>query len=343
MFTDVFAVAHIIPSGIGACLGEKTRDAVPATNLMATVCDFVLAHPNVFDGIVPEYVSPNVLCIDGYTLDRFFFREIALRYSGSNRIGVILDSGAKDESIRLALDTLDFMKNVNGVDIVGWAITEKPVGGRSVKDRSGVFKGIIEDPRIFLRPAKKLIKNGADAIAVSTFIDAPKKDLELYFHGKGQNPYTCTEILISHTISGVLGIPCAHSPLISKEEIVKSVSGYEDDKNINLSPVGSIIHGLHNSPLPVPIKKSETGDLVLENLNAVVLPASCMGGIPALAAQKHRIPIIAVDNKTSLDVTPERIGFKNTISVSNYLEAAGVIASMSGGIDHRVIKRRGDE
>ncbi len=341
-----FIVAQIIPTGLGASIGGYVGDATPATNLIATVADKVISHPNVVNGVELDVAKENVLYVDGFNLDRLFLGDIALREVRANKIGVVLDSGYKErESIDIALNTIDAIKTVKGVNIIGYTFTEKPVGGRAVKNKSGTFVGEIEDQNIFLKAAGKLIKKGANAIAISTVIKISYKDLEKYFKGKGPNPYGGTEAIISYTISMKFGIPSAHAPLLTLKEIKHEMfSGVIDPRAgaeaISPAYLGCVLQGLHKAPQPVPIEKSKESDIRLEDISAVILPASCLGGIPALCAEKNNIPIIAVEeNKTVLNVTKEKLKLKNVIKAKNYLEVAGILACMKEGIDYKMVER----
>ncbi len=40
-----------------------------------------------------------------------------------------------------------------------------------------------------------------------------------------------------------------------------------------------------------------------------------------------------------MKATPKKLNFKNVIIVDNYIEAAGIIASMKEGIDYRMTRR----
>jgi hypothetical protein len=80
--------------------------------------------------------------------------------------------------------------------------------------------------------------------------------------------------------------------------------------------------------------------LTVNNVGAVVLPASCLGGIPALAAQFSDIPLIAVtENRTILDVTNAKMQMANVIPVASYLEAAGVVLALRNGISLESLRR----
>ena len=78
----------------------------------------------------------------------------------------------------------------------------------------------------------------------------------------------------------------------------------------------------------------------LNAVGAIVVPASCLGGIPALAAEFNDIPLIAVEeNQTLLAVTNDKMQMRNVISVRSYLEAAGVILALRQGISLESLRR----
>ena len=68
-------------------------------------------------------------------------------------------------------------------------------------------------------------------------------------------------------------------------------------------------------------------------------PADSLGGIPAIYAHKHGIPIVAVrENRTILSVSGQKLGF-NVIEVDNYVEAAGVLLAVKNGIHLESVRR----
>src|SRR5262249_5582204 len=80
--------------------------------------------------------------------------------------------------------------------------------------------------------------------------------------------------------------------------------------------------------------------LSLNNLLAVVTPASCLGGVPVLYAWKNDIPVIAVKgNTTVLNVTKQTLGVGNLIEVDTYLEAAGAVMALKKGISLESLTR----
>ncbi len=300
-----FIAIQIVPTGVGAAIGGFVGDATPATNVIASIADTIITHPNVVNGVTMELARKNSLYVEGYTLDRFFKNEIVLREVRSNKLGVIIDKGYENKkSFDLLINTIDAIRTVKGVNVIDYIETKKPVGGKAVKTKTNSFVGKIKDARVFLNPARKLLKAGANAIAVSTRIKVKPKDFNLYIKGKGACPYGGAEAIISHTISKVFNIPSAHAPMLSLKEIkMEMFSGIADARAgaeaMGPAYLGCVLQGLHNAPQPISIKKKKASDISLKDVAVVILPYSCMGGIPGLSAQKNKIPIIAVkENKT---------------------------------------------
>lgn len=105
-----FAVANIVPTGVKADVGGWIGDATPVTNVMAQISDWVITHPNVLNAAFLNYGKDNVLYTEGYQLDQFFCKRIALRElltsSCHNRIGAKSLRGHRSS---------DFPYNITGI------------------------------------------------------------------------------------------------------------------------------------------------------------------------------------------------------------------------------------
>ena len=338
-------IIQIVPTGVGAAIGGYVGDATPSTNLLGSTVDNIIVHPNVVNGVLLNCADHNAIYVEGYMLDKFLQGEIGLRPVRSNKVGVILDIGAKDkESIDLAIDTIEAIRTNKGVNIIGYEFTKKAVGAKAVKTKAGAFVGEIKDTSVFLKIAKDLIKKGATAIAIGTMIQIQKKDLDIYFKGKGPNPYGGTEALISRTISKQFNIPAAHAPLLRLKEMEEMLYKSRVDPRVAAEAVtqaylGCILQGLHKAAQPIPINKARETDILLNDVLAIVVPSTCMGGVPALAAAKFGIPLIGVkENKTILNVTADKLNI-NSITAANYLEATGIALALREGICLESIRR----
>lgn len=344
-----FVVVNVVPTGIRATIGGYIADATPATNLMASIADKVITHPNVVNGSFLNYAKDNVLYVEGFLLDKFLQNKTALAEVYQNKIGVVIDRGAidtknpllfeHDRGLQLIINTINALRAIVGIDVIGYRITDEPVGGEAVRMPSGAYCGKVNNIDAVLNASRELIKRGATAIAVVTHIKIDENELDKYLSGEIPNPYGGTEALISHSISAEFDIPAAHAPILSKAETdYYNSCGIVDPRAASefVSPayLGCILKGLHQAPQPA------ANGITLSDVKAIVVPYDCCGGVPALMAKYYDIPLIAVsENRTILNVSPQKMEIKNVIVVNNYIEAAGVLSALKAGISINSLRR----
>lgn len=339
-----FVVVNVVPTGVRAEIGGYIADATPITNVLAQIADKVIVNPNVVNGSFINYARDNVLYVEGYHLDNFLQNKITLSEVVQNKIGVIIDRGAIEadpHSIDMAINTIESLRVIAGINVIGFKITDEPIGGHAIKMPSGAFSGEVKNTDTLYKAAKELIKAGATAIAIASYIkiDDAEKDLEEYFKGNLANPFGGTEALISHTISKLFNIPCAHAPILPKwekeyYERVGIVDPRASSEVVSTGYLGCILKGLHKSP-----QVNSMDGIKLADVKVIIVPYTCCGGIPALMAQKFKIPLIAVkENRTVLDVRPKDMDI-DAIVVDNYLEAIGIVAAMKAGITVESLRR----
>ncbi|MGB7414621.1 MAG: DUF3326 domain-containing protein, partial [Thermosynechococcaceae cyanobacterium] len=93
----------------------------------------------------------------------------------------------------------------------------------------------------------------------------------------------------------------------------------------------SVLVGLSRAPQFVQQRRTST-DLWADELDAIVVPETACGGSAVLSLSQTSTRIIAVDNPTALQVTPEALGIE-AIKVRSYLEAIGVLAAQRAGLE----------
>ena len=152
--------------------------------------------------------------------------------------------------------------------------------------------------------------------------------------------------MMSRFVSASFLIPSAHAPILNYAVRSKTIFSDYDPRAageiISQTGLPCILLGLSSAPQLRHVQKSlpQKNLLTASDIAAVIAPATAMGGIPMLAAEKRGIPIISVaENRTVLNVTGEKLGLKNEIKASNYLEAAGIIAALKAGIDVKSLRR----
>ena len=339
------AVLNVIPTGIGCSIGGYAGDASPVTNLLASTADYLLTHPNSlnasnFIGLAAE----NIVYTDGYCIDLFCKGLVDLRLPYSNRVGLIIEK-ADSRKLETIFNIVNTVRAVHGVSITDYLVTDQPIGGRCVENGSGAFVGTVDNLGVLLRSAEKLISNGVDAIAVTSDIqDLPLENYARHFQGEYPNPVGGVEAVISYSISKQFRIPSAHAPLLNLKQLDMStdvVDARGAGEMSSASGLACILIGLRKAPQIDPRSNSRTTDIInVHNLLAVVGPATALGGIPMICAQKHGIPLIAVrGNETVFDVTAKKLRFENVIEVHNYAEAAGIVMALKKGISLEAISR----
>lgn len=342
-----FIAAMVIPTGVGASIGGFAGDATPYLNLLASVTDGLITHPNVANAAVFQKLPDNALYVEGYGLDQFMQGHWALQAVRNNRIGVVFDAGISNDMLTLHINTINAVRSVYGVDILGYVLTEHPVETGCEITASGCSSGYLRNSDVILSACRQLQVQGATAIALCMLLpELEENEAECeasYRAGSGVDPIGGIEGILSHLVVSELGIPCAHAPVFPWEKAVPVTDEVLDPRAAAefIAPtfLPCVLTGLHRAPHMHPIARAKPTDLTVDQLSALVVPANAMGGIPVLAALQQGIPIIAVeDNQTVLRMdadcfaalAPHRRSLIRR--VRSYEEAAGVLQAMRLGI-----------
>jgi len=330
-------VLSIIPTGVGCDIGGYAADAAPATTLLASCTDYLITNPNAVNASNFIAMEENVLYTEGFTIDLFCKGEVNLYKPYANKVGLIIEK-AKQQNLEIVYNIINTVRAVHGVDIKSVVITEDLIGGRCVRYKSGAYVGTLDDPSVLFKAAEYLIEQGVNAIGITSNIqDLPVDDYAKHYDGQHPNPMGGAEAIISHLISEKYRIPAAHAPMINIKELnlrSKIVDARGAGEYSSTSGLACILVGLNRAPQLSRNNRYRIKDVIgIDNLLAVVAPASTLGGIPMLYAQRYNIPIIAVrENKTILDVTRDKLDLKNVYEVHNYVEAAGMVQALRKGL-----------
>ncbi|MBQ7764954.1 DUF3326 domain-containing protein [bacterium] len=291
--------AFIIPTGIGASIGGFAGDASKWARKIAKKCKLIV-NPNVVNAACFSGITENMLYVEGYTLDEFFKGNCFLEEAKENKIGVVFDKSISSEVLNVHINTINAVKTVYDIDIVGYEITQEDVGVEFFIDESGISTGNVKNLLTIKDACNKLITKGAEAVAiVCRFPDEQGDD---YANGIGVDPVGGVEAIISHFISKELKIPCAHAPAFDDICITTNlVDSRCSAEYITPTFLPCILLGLSQAP-KISFKKG----INIKDLDFVVLPADALGGIPALEAKKNNIKIYAIEeNKTVLNINQE--------------------------------------
>ena len=297
--------ALIIPTGIGASIGGFAGDASKWARSVAKKCKLIV-NPNVVNAACFSGITDNMLYVEGYTLDRFFKGEIGLKEAENNKIGVVFDKAIPQNVLNVHINTINAVKTVYDIDIHKYAITEEEVGVEFFVDNSGISTGNVKNLETLKQAAKKLIKEGCNAIAIVCLF--PEEQGSDYANGIGVDPVGGVEAIISHYISKELEVPCAHAPAFSDIEISTDIVDSRcSAEYITPTFLPCILIGLSNAPLIT----SKNSGINIDDLDFLAVPYNSLGGIPVLEMNKLNKKIYAIgENKTVLDVSSVQLDVK---------------------------------
>ena len=328
-----FNVALLIPTGVGAAIGGYGGDGMTLLPLFASVCDMVITHPNVANAAMFQTLPENVLYVEGYAMDRFCAGDWALQPVRQNRVGVIWDSGIPEDMAMLHHNTIDAVRTVYGVDIIGLEATREPVSLQLALGPSGRSAGQVANPHVLCEAADKLIAQGATALAVCCLMPSELDDhTEDYSAGVGVDPIGGLEAMISHMLVARYKLPVAHAPVFTYEEAQpvrdRRVDAKAVSEFITATFLPCVLTGLRRAP-----QYGDSG-LSQKELSAVVVPADALGSVPVLSAVEAGIPVLAIhQNQTAMQATAESLGLEaGIIQCATYFEALGRLVALKAGI-----------
>tara|TARA_B100000161_G_scaffold169987_1_gene121807 strand:- start:319 stop:1374 length:1056 start_codon:yes stop_codon:yes gene_type:complete len=331
----------IVPTGIGCDIGGFAGDALPTAKLLASASGCLITHPNVMNGGTLSEKDKNIFYVEGYSLDRLAKGEIALKSVKKQKIGIIFDSGIENEILIRHLQVADACVSTLGINVNSYVLTKKPLGIVIDSDSSRMSGGIIKNPDALIDAGKCLIEKGITAIAiVAKFPDSDLEETNFYREGKGVDPISGVEAVISHLISKFLKVPCAHAPALNPIELNENVDPRAAAEEIGYTFLPSVLIGLSNAPDIVELPtKNELITLHPSQIESIVVPNGALGGEAVLACIEKGLNIISVKNPNTLNVTNELYKYPYLFEVNNYFEAAGIILAIKKGVNLSSIQR----
>ena len=321
-------VVLIVPTGLGCEIGGHAGDASPAAKLIAKCCDKFITHPNVVNASDINEMPDNALYVEGSILDRFLRGEIFLEEVYYNKILLVGNKPIANHtinSINAAISTVGAQIDYLGLDT--------PLKMTGFYTRRGKATGKIEG---WLELCEQVELLDYDALAITSFIEVPKKIKLKYLSGiGGVNPWGGVEAMASKLIASKLDKPVAHAPyahpstddLKDFDEVVDPRMSAEV---VSMSYLHCVLKGLHKAP-----RLNYQCGLSVKDVDFLISPIGCVGE-PHWACEEAGIPIIVVrENKCVLnDPIPP-----GGIVVDNYVEAAGVLMAYRAGIDWKTVRR----
>lgn len=343
-----FNAVFLVPTGIGAQIGGHAGDATPAARALASACDTLITHPNVVNASDLNEIPENALYVEGSTISRLMMGTVGLQPVRSNRVLFIMDAHEIELFANDTVNAVAAAQATYGLNCPKIIQLDPPLrmaaefmnSGRAAGKINGLERvlSVLEDNR-----------GNFDAVAIASVIDLDNKTHETYFRQGGEvnNPWGGVEAMLTHTLSMLLDLPTAHSPMLENNEVANFDLGIVEPRlaaeAVSLTFVQCMLKGLQRSPSIITDADAirETGILNAADISCLVIPDNCIG-IPTLAALEQGIPVIAVRENANLmqnDLRALPWATGQLHVVENYWEAAGVMAALKVGITPSSLRR----
>lgn len=302
--------AFIVPTGVGASIGGFAGDASNWARKFAKEMNLIV-NPNVVNAACFSGITENMLYTEGWALTQFFKGKINLKPVENNKIGIIFDKSIPQNILNIHINTLNAVKTVYGVDIIGYEITKQPCGVEFFMTDSGISSGELKKPQTLLDAAKVLLTKGATAIAVVTLFNDPDEN-DGYSEGKAVDIVGGIEAVISHYLSSELNIPVAHAPAFCDNEISENiVNAKASAEYITPTFLPCILLGLQHAPQLVLNKKE---GINIKDIDALIMPHNCLGSSIVFDSIKNNVNVYVIkENSTVLDVDKSKLNIQNGI------------------------------
>ena len=346
--TGSFNAILLVPTGIGAEIGGHAGDATPVAQLLASVCDTLVTHPNVVNASDINEIPGNGLYVEGSVICRLLMGTAGLQPVRSNRVLVLMNSHTDRLFHTMTVNSVNAARASYGLICPLVIELTPPLVMISEYTSSSRAAGRVEDLEHVLELLDRH-RGEYDAVAISSVITVPTSYHGDYFNSSGSmvNPWGGVESMLTHTISSIYDVPSAHSPMMESQEVLDADTGIVDPRMaaeaISTTFLQSILKGLQKSPRIVTDREAlrNPGVFTASAVSCLVIPDGCLG-LPTLAALEQGIPVIAVREnrnlmRNNLTQLPWQQGQLHI--VDNYWEAAGVMSALKAGIAPNSVRR----
>ncbi len=345
--TDSFNVALVIPTGVGVSVGGHAGDAGPVAKLLSSVADTLVTHPNAVNASDINEMPENALYVEGSVLSRLLLGTIGLQRVRNNRVLVVIDDHEDEIFTNAAINAVNGARATYGLSCSEIIKINPRVRLSASYSASGRAIGEVENLDFLIQVLKDR-RDQYDAVALSSVINVPADYHQKYFDEGGEmvNPWGGVEAMLTHSVSTLLDVQSAHSPMFETRDIANVDPGIVEPRlaaeAVSLTFLQCILKGLQRSPRIVsdqPLGQQALFDAT--NISCLVIPDGCLG-IPTLAALAQGIQVIAVRDdgnlmQNKLARLPWRPG--QFLVAENYWEAAGLVAAIRAGIDPSSVRR----
>ena len=308
----------VVPTGIGAKIGGFAGDAGVFARKIAKEFPLIV-NPNVVNAACFSAITDNMLYTEGFSLTEFFKGNISLKPSFNNKIGIIFDKSISKDVINIHINTLNAVKTVYGINVIGYEFTEKEAGVEFFNTENGISSGRISNPETMAEAGKRLIAKGAEALAVVCKFEEPEEDN--YAEGESVDVVGGAEALISHYLTRELGIPVVHAPAFEdysiKPQLVHPKAAAE---YITPTFLQCLLLELNNAPKIIKGKNDKF--ITINDVQTLIMPYNSLGSMIVKKAKECGIITLAVkENESVINADKKNLGLGDEIiELNNYDE-----------------------
>lgn len=307
-----------IPTGIGAKIGGFAGDAGAIARKFAKKYPLIV-NPNVVNAACFSAITDNMQYVEGYSLTEFFKGNISLKPSKNNKIGIIFDRAISQNVLNIHINTINAVKTVYGINVIGYEISRENADIEFFTTSNGISSGRVNNTETLSEAGRKLLKKGADVIAVVCKFEEAEEDG--YSDGESVDVVGGAEAIISHYLSKELGVPVVHAPAFEDYSIKPETVNYKAAAEyITPTFLPCLLLGLTNAPL---IEKGINEKYItINDVKSLIMPYNSLGASVVTNAIKQGIIVLAIkENSSVLNITKDNLLLKRgIIEVEDYQE-----------------------
>lgn len=338
-----FNAVMIVPTGIGAETGGDSGDGNAAARLIGHSVDTLITHPNVVNAADVNEMTANTIYVEGSVLNRLIMGTVGVSPTRGNRILLLVDTPERDYTKNHSINMASTARVTLGCDVDVIEITDPP-HYKFYYDEKGMAIGEIQNLEKLASVIEKY-RDSYDSFALHTIMEGDSLQLfDDYFGDKLLvNPWGGIESIITHTISNLLDVSCAHAPVFSHALISHEydvVNPKKAPETLSKTELFCVLKGMYKTPKIVDPNAGE-GVITNRNIHVLITPDRCIS-LPLIAALEQGIKVIAVDDATNImqnDLSLLPWAPHQFYRASNYFEAAGILTALKNGLSPNSIKR----
>ena len=102
-----------------------------------------------------------------------------IKESQNNKIGVVFDKSISKKVLNVHINTINAVKTIYDIDVLGYEITEENVGVEFFIDKTGSSMGNVKNLTTIKNSALKLIEKYNYGVSIDTKSDLILRDLDI--------------------------------------------------------------------------------------------------------------------------------------------------------------------